>query len=127
MKKALIVLVLLAAVFGFAAAQAIDLGTIPVGQWLDENYNALWELTSGNILIKDNADTPLWSFAEKGFEDNSLKPSTTGVTLTWSCAAAGDSGKTYILKYTIGKSDLELTIKRAEYPDYTVILKKQDK
>ena len=50
MKKMLVVLIILLAAVSLSA-DPIQLGNFPVGQWLDANYNAVWDFASDNIRI----------------------------------------------------------------------------
>ena len=51
MKRIIVVLVLALAIAGLAAAEGINLGSFPLGTWLDANYSAIWEFSTGNIRI----------------------------------------------------------------------------
>ena len=64
MKKLIVVLVILLAASALYA-DPIQLGNFPVGQWLDPNYNAVWDFSSGNIRILSPSGRVLYDFSPK--------------------------------------------------------------
>jgi hypothetical protein len=122
MKKALVVLVLALAMAGVAAAQDFDIGSFPIGSWLDKNYDAVWDFSSFNITILDKNGYLVWDFGEKGIMNLGVSADETGVTLSFFCPDAGDSGKTYTITKGILGDNLTLRIERAEYGPYEVEL-----
>ena len=51
MKRIAVLLVLILACAGLAAAEGIALGSFPLGSWLDANHNAVWVFDTGSIVI----------------------------------------------------------------------------
>lgn len=120
MKKFLIAALLsVMLVVGAFAQESIELGDFPLGSWLDANYGAVWEFSSGNIRILDTAGGVFWDFAEKGITDFQVTVDTDGIGITFTCEAAGDSGKTYWFKKGFADS-IDMRIARNEYPEYNV-------
>jgi len=121
MRKIFVVLVILLAAASLSA-DPIQLGDFPVGQWLDANYNAVWDFTSNNIRILSTNGTVLYDFSSKTIQDFKVILEGTQPGISFTCP---DSGRSYkFLKPLLG-SDLNMQIKRTSRPDYSVILKKK--
>jgi len=121
MKKLIIALVLLLASTALFAQTRINLGTFPVGSWLDTNYNAVWEFSSNNIVIKVNGAV-VWDFSQQGIQNFNVGTQGTNPSVTFGCSAAG---RTYRLTTRLPGSGLTLTIDRQGEPQYTVNMDKQ--
>lgn len=122
MKKFVIVLV-----FMFAAtalfANPIQLGSFPIGRWLDSNYDAIWEFSTNNIRILDSkSGVVLWDFSTKTIEGFRATISGTSPVILFSCPEAGRS-----YRFTISLSDGNVTmqIDRTGQPQYSVVMRRQ--
>ena len=91
MKKTILILFLLFTAAGFIFSAGISLGDFPLGKWLDTKWNAVWEFRSDNIRILDTAGNVLYDFEGKTVENFSVKPSTKGLVLSFSCKEAARS------------------------------------
>jgi hypothetical protein len=121
MKK---LIVLGAAFFMFATVYAADinLGQFPVGKWLDSNYDAVWEFTTGNIRILDVSGNVLYDFSAKTLNGFRVFVEGTQPGITFSCV---ESGRTYRFLKPLSNTDVVLEIDRTEKPKYTVTMKRQ--
>ena len=121
MKKLIAVfIVLLAATSLFA--DPIQLGTFPVGKWLDPNYDAVWDFSSDNIRILSKQGKVLYDFSDKTIQDFKVFMDGTQPGISFSCPEAGRSYR--FLKPLVG-SDLVMDIQRDRKAKYSVTMKKQ--
>jgi hypothetical protein len=122
MKKFIVVLVLLFAatvVFG----QSINLGSFPVGKWLDANFDAVWEFSANNIRILDsNTGEVYCSFS--GLTIQNFKVTTSGMqpVISFDCP---ETERSYSFKADLPRTGLILEIDRAGLAKYTVNMPKQ--
>jgi hypothetical protein len=121
MKKFLVVLVVLS-VAASLSADPIQLGNFPVGQWLDANYNAVWDFSSNNIRILSNTGRVLYDFSNKTIQDFRVIMEGAQPGISFSCPEAGRSYK--FLK-PLTNSDVTMLIERKNLPQYSVTMKKQ--
>ncbi len=105
-----------------AVAQGIDLGSFPLGSWLDANYDAVWEFTSGNIRILSPAGDVLFDFGSAGVQDFKVGAGGDGPFITFACEAAG---RTYKITKPLTKSSAVLEIERPNLPKYKVEMAKK--
>jgi len=103
-------------------ASPIQLGSFPIGQWLDHNYDAVWDFASNNIRILSPDGRVLYDFSTRTVQDfhvvlDGLRP---GISF-----ACPEAGRSYRFVTTIPDSDLVLEIERSGLPKYTVTMKKQ--
>jgi hypothetical protein len=112
MKKFLIS-VLFASIFAVSAF-AIDLGDFPTGSWVDEKWDAEWEIAVKAITLKDNSTgKTIFTFDDNSVSDFKVSASTDGVTLTFSCA---ETHRAYKFRKPLSvATSLEMTID----PDWT--------
>jgi hypothetical protein len=121
MKKLLVVLfVFLTAVS--LSADPIRLGSFPVGQWLDANYNAVWDFASDNIRILSPNGVVLYDFSDKTIQDFKIGMEEFQPGIAFTCPEAGRSYK--FLK-PLTNSDVVMEIERRSLPTYSVTMKKQ--
>jgi len=121
MKKAIVLLlVLFAAVTVYA--DPIQLGTFPVGKWLDSNYDAVWDFSSNNIRILDTSGKVLYDFSTKTVQDFKVFMEGTQPGISFTCPEAGRS---YRFLKPMTNSDVVLEIERSGLPKYSVNMKKQ--
>jgi hypothetical protein len=121
MKKIFAVLIILLAATALSA-DPIQLGDFPVGQWLDANYDAVWDFSSNNIRILSTNGIVLYDFSDKTIHDFKviLEGAQPGISFT--CVESERSYK--FLKPLIG-TDLSMHIIRTGRPEYSVKMKKQ--
>jgi hypothetical protein len=122
MKKFIVVLVLL-----FAAtvvfAQPIQLGTFPVGKWLDPNYDAIWEFSSNNIKILSSTDgSVLYDFSTKTIQNFKVVVDAGQPGIQFTCP---DAGRSYTFKATLPNTNVAMDIERDDQPKYNLTMRKQ--
>jgi len=118
-------LIVLLAVFFVAvslSADPIQLGSFPVGKWLDSNYDAVWDFASNNIRILDTSGTVLYDFSSKTVENFKVFLDGTQPGISFNCPEAGRS---YRFLKPLTDTDVIMEIERSELPKYTVTMKKQ--
>jgi hypothetical protein len=120
--KKLIVLIAAFLVVSSVYAADINLGQFPLGKWLDANYDAVWEFSTGNIKILDLSGNVLYNFSEKTVNGFRVFLEGTQPGVTFSCPEAGRS---YRFLKPLTNTDVVLEIDRDGKPKYTVTLKKQ--
>jgi len=106
MKKMFVVLALCFTIAAFAAAEGIDLGTFPAGEWLDDNYDALWTFTADNIQLYRTDGTLVYDFRGE-IEDFDLKVTVSGLELSFSCIG---TARSYRFIKGVTDKDLKLVI-----------------
>jgi len=116
-----VLIILLTAALALSA-DPIQLGNFPLGQWLDANYNAVWDFSSDNIRILSPGGRVLYDFSTKTIQDFKFFLDGTQPGISFTCPEAGRSYK--FQKPLIG-SDVIMQIERRYYPKYTVTMKKQ--
>ena len=121
MKKLLLVLVVLLAAASLPA-DPIQLGTFPVGQWLDANFNAVWDFASNNIRILSTDGKVLYDFSAKTIKDFKLVMEGTQPGISFTCPEAG---RTYKFLKPLTNSDVTMEIERNDQPKYSITMKKQ--
>ena len=121
MKKLFAVLIVLLTAVSLSA-DPIQLGNFPVGQWLDANYNAVWDFTSSNIRILDTGGKVLYDFSGKTIQDFKVFMDGAQPGISFTCPEAGRS---YRFVKTLTDTDLIMTIERSKLPSYTVTMKKR--
>jgi len=121
MKKIFAVLIILLTAVSLSA-DPIHLGNFPLGQWLDANYNAVWDFTASNIRILSPDGKVLYDFSEKTIQDFKFIVEGAQPGITFTCPEAGRSYK--FLKPLLN-SDVVMEIERKYLPNYSVTMKKQ--
>jgi hypothetical protein len=121
MKKIFAVLIILLTAVSLSA-DPIQLGDFPVGQWLDANYNAVWDFTSNNIRILSTDGNVLYDFSTKTIQDFKVILEGTQPGISFTCV---ESGRSYKFLKPLTDTDVNLQIKRRGRPDYSVKMKKQ--
>lgn len=116
----LLVIVALGAVPAFA--QGINLGDFPLGSWLDANFDAVWEFSTGNIRILAPDGSLHFDFGAEGIQDFKVGAGADGPFITFSCAAAG---KSYKLTKPLLKPEMTLEIERTGLPKYSATMAKR--
>lgn len=121
MKKFLLVLVFFGAGMTLFAGD-INLGTFPVGSWIDANYDAVWEFSSNNIRILGTDGSVIWDFSEKTINDFkvSVKDGAPAISLT-----CPEAGRSYTFIKPITKSTLVMEIARTDKDLYSVTMDKK--
>ena len=121
MKKMFAVLIILLAAVALSA-DPIRLGDFPVGQWLDANYNAVWDFSSNNIRILTPNGTLLYDFSDKTIQDFKVIMEGTQPGISFTCV---ESGRSYKFLKPLLSGDLRMFINRPSQPEYSVTMKKQ--
>jgi hypothetical protein len=122
MRKTVVCLFILLLAVSLYAADPIQLGNFPVGQWLDPNYNVVWDFSSNNIRILSTSGSVLYDFSSKTIQDFSVFMDGVQPGISFTCPEAG---RTYRFVKTLTNTDLIMTIERSSLPAYTVTMKKQ--
>jgi len=122
MKRLIVLLALLLAVSGLAMAEGLDLGAFPLGSWLDANYDAVWEFSSGSIRILSPDGKVHFDFGTATVEDLKVGAESGGVTLSFSCK---ETGKFYKLTKPLTESSLVLEIDPPWKVHYKVTMAKR--
>jgi len=122
MKKLIVLLVVFFAVMSLSA-DPIQLGTFPVGRWLDSNWDAVWDFASDNIRILGRDGTVLYNFAGKTIQNFRVFLDGTQPGISFSCPEAGRSYR--FLKAAGLNTDVVMEIDRAGEPKYSVTMKRQ--
>ena len=121
MKKLIVVLVIL-----FAAstlyADPIQMGSFPVGKWLDPNYDAVWDFSTNNIRILSTNGNVLYDFSTKTIQNfrvfmDGLQPG-----ISFNCP---ESARAYRFVATLPNTNVILEIERSNLPKYSVNMRKQ--
>jgi len=121
MKKVLAVLIILLAAASLSA-NPIQLGNFPVGQWLDGNYNAIWDFASDNIRILSTDGRVLYDFSQKTVIDFKVIMEGAQPGITFTCI---ESGRSYKFLKPLTNSDLNMEIERNNLPKYYVSMRKR--
>ena len=121
MKKFIAVLVILFAA-SMLFADPIQLGTFPVGKWLDPNYDAVWDFSSTNIRILGLNGNVLYDFSDKTIQNFRVFVEAMQPGISFSCP---ESGRSYRFLKPLNNNDVVLEIDRSGLPKYTVNMKKQ--
>lgn len=116
MKKPIIVVFLLLILSAGLWAE-MDMGSFPVGKWMDSNYNASWNFTSGNITITLNDGTMAYDFSDKTIENFSVNTTAEGLVLSFSCK---ENGRSYRFIKGLTSLDLRLEMVKRNGKNYTV-------
>lgn len=121
MKKLIMVLVFL-----FAAtvlfANPINLGNFPVGQWLDPNWNAVWDFSTNNIRILSTDGTVLYDFSTKTIQNFRVFADGTSPGISFTCPEAGRS---YRFIKPLTNTNVVMEITRENLPKYTVDMRRR--
>ncbi len=94
MKKLTLTLMILLFAAGFITAENFDLGKFPKGTWIDNNFDAVWELSVDNIRILNTGGGVYYDFSKATVPDFKVDADMKGVTISFSC---NETGKTYKL------------------------------
>ncbi|MCL2804755.1 MAG: hypothetical protein FWD26_02335 [Treponema sp.] len=121
MKKFIVVLVLMFAATALFASP-IQLGSFPVGQWLDPNYSAIWDFSSNNIRILSTDGRVLYDFSTKTIQNFRVFVEGVQPGITFSCPEAG---RTYRFIASLPNTNVVLEIERSGQPKYSVTMRKQ--
>jgi hypothetical protein len=121
MKKIFAVLIILLTAMTLSA-DPIQLGDFPVGQWLDANYNAVWDFSSNNIRILSTDGRVLYDFSGKTIQDFKVILEGTQPGISFTCV---ESGRSYKFLKPLLSGDMRMYINRPGRPEYSVIMKKK--
>ena len=121
MKKLIVIFVIMFAAVSLSA-DTIQLGKFPVGQWLDANYNAVWDFASNNIRILSTDGKVLYDFSSKTIQDFKVFMDGTQPGISFTCPEAGRS---YRFLKPLTNSNIVMEIERRGKPIYSVTMKKQ--
>lgn len=118
MKKWTWVLVLLM-VLSVSVWAEMDMGSFPLGQWRDGNYNAFWNFSSGNITITLADGTVAYDFSDKTIEKFEVKTTTEGLVLSFDCK---ENGRSYSFIKGVTSLDLRLEMVKSNGKTYQVTM-----
>ncbi|MCK5736986.1 MAG: hypothetical protein KAH21_10930 [Spirochaetaceae bacterium] len=121
MKKWFIVFILSLTVLSFAAAEEIDLGEFPVGEWLDAEFDALWTFSSDNIQLFRTDGTLVYDFKGE-VEDFNIKGTMSGIELSFSCT---ETNRAYKFIKGVTNTNLKLVIDTVSGVHYEKEMKMQ--
>ena len=91
----------------FLFSEGIELGDFPLGNWLDAQWDAVWEFNSDNIRILDTEGNLYYDFANKTIVDYKITPSISGLKLSFRCE---ETGKKHEFTKPITNLNLEMVI-----------------
>jgi hypothetical protein len=121
MKKLIAVFIVLLAAASLSA-DPIQLGSFPIGQWLDPNYDAVWDFTSNNIRILSTDGWVLHDFSEKAIQNFKVLAEGSQPGISFSCP---DTERSYRFLKPLTSSDVIMEIQRSGRAKYSVTMKKQ--
>jgi len=121
-KKTILIAVLLLIAAGFVTAEGINLGSFPLGKWLDPNYDAVWEFTTDNIRILSTDGAVYYDFGDKTVRDFKVAVEAGKPVMSFSY---DESRRSYKFTKPISNMDIILEIEAPWDPDYRVEMKKQ--
>ncbi len=122
MKKTLLLIAVSVLLGGIAAAEDIDLGNFPLGEWLDPNYDAVWEFSSGNIRILSPGGEVHYEFSQTDLQDFKVQVQGGKPVLSFSCE---DTRRSYSFTKPVTNMNIILEIDAPWDRDYKVEMKKQ--
>ncbi len=122
MKKIFAVLIILLTAVSLSA-DPIQLGNFPLGQWLDANYNAVWDFTSNNIRILSTDGRVLYDFSTKTIQDFKVIMEGGQPGISFTCP---ESGRSYKFLKPLLSSDVTMQIRRYGRPDYSITMQKKN-
>jgi hypothetical protein len=102
------------------AAQAINLGNFPLGSFVDPNYDAVWEFTSGNIRILDMNGTVIFDFGQNTIRDFRVGLEGVNPVVSFSCV---ESRRGYRFVRPLNRNVVNMTINAPWNPNYQVELR----
>jgi len=111
MKKFLTVLAVLLVASAFASAESINLGQFPKGQWLDANWNAVWEFGADDIRLLDVNGNVLFDFKDK-ITDLEVDIGVSEANISFACK---ETERKYVFTKGVTNLDLVMSID----PDWT--------
>jgi hypothetical protein len=118
MKKLIVVLVVFFTAVSLSA-DPIELGSFPIGSWLDANYDAVWEFSSNNIRILSTSGAVLYDFSTKTIQNFRVFVDGTQPGISFTCPEAGRS---YRFVKPLTNTDVIMEIERIDEPKYTVTM-----
>ena len=121
MKKLVVILVVFFVAMA-VSADPIQLGSFPVGQWLDANYDAVWDFSSNNIRILSTNGIVLYDFSTKTVENLRVFMDGTQPGISFTCPEAGRS---YRFVKPLTNTDVIMEITRSALPVYTVTMRRR--
>lgn len=122
MKKAVVLVGMLAAALVLLSAQSINLGSFPLGVWLDPNWGAYWEFSTNNIRILDKDGKVYYDFSKATIKDFKVGAEKEGVVMSFYCV---ETEKTYKFTKPLTNLNIILEIDRPNQEHYRVEMQKQ--
>jgi len=122
MKRIIVCMFALFMAVSLYAADSFQLGNFPLGQWLDPNYNAVWDFSGNNIRILSTGGRVLYDFSDKTIRDFRVFMDGTSPGISFSCPEAGRS---YRFIKPITSNDMVMEIQRSTRPLYSVTMPKR--
>ena len=121
MKKFVVVLVFLFAASALFA-NPIQLGNFPVGRWLDNNYDAIWDFSTNNIRILGLDGRVIHDFSTKTNQDFRVFMEGLQPGFSFSCP---EEGRSYRFIASLPSTDVVMEIDRPNMPRYSVTMRRQ--
>jgi len=119
MKRFAMIILLGFMALAFASADQINLGDFPVGEWVDSNYDAVWNFSSNNIQLYLTDGTLVFDFQDK-VEDFKVSGGLSGLELSFSCPA---TSRSYKFVKGINNLNLKMMIDKNSGVHYEVEMK----
>ncbi|MDR0785029.1 MAG: DUF1566 domain-containing protein [Treponema sp.] len=95
---------------GVAFADNISIESFPTGQWLDANYDGVWEISPTNIRLLAKSGIILWDFSKQTVRDFKVSVDDEQPSLSFSCV---ESKRDYqFVKESFDDANLTLKIVR---------------
>ncbi|NCN04817.1 MAG: hypothetical protein GW949_04225 [Spirochaetales bacterium] len=118
MKKIALLLALIL-VGALAFGQAINLGNFPLGSYVDQNYDAVWEFTSSNIRILSLGGEVLFDFGQNTVRDFRVGLEGTSPMITFSC---DESQRSYTFVKPLTSQNVNMQFQAPWNSNYQVTL-----
>jgi len=121
MRKMVLTVLMCVSVVAVTTAGEINLGKFPVGEWLDDNYDALWTFSSDNIQLFRTDGTLVYDFRGE-VENFNVSAGLSGLELSFSCTG---TDRSYKFVKGVSNTDLKLVIDTGTGLHYETDMKMQ--
>lgn len=97
----------------------LNIGRFSRGQWLDANFDAVWDFSSEGVKILKLDGSLYYDFNGKSINEFSVMPEDNGLAMTFRCL---DTGKTYKFIKPINEPEIKLIIDKKNGTHYETIM-----